>query len=299
MINLELYRIFYIVAEASNITRASEILNISQPAITKHIKNLEDQLGNPLFIRTKKGVILNEFGEKLFLKVKQALVLIEEAEKEIKVDKAKNNGTIKIGVSTTLTRKYLLKYIDSFHALYPNVIINITNAPTKELIKQLKNGVIDILVCKHPRNLDLDLNYIKLGETKYIFVTNNKYSELLNRRVSVNELVNYPLLLQKEPSNAKDSVSAYFKENNIRIEPKMNIASSNLLVDFLIRGYGIGYVTKLYVNKELENKELYEIKVIPDTETIDYGVMFLKNNILTSHCQKFVQHLNNDKKIDI
>ena len=74
MINLELYRIFYIVAETKNITKASEILNISQPAVTKHIKNLEDQLGNPLFIRTKKGVILNEYGEKIFLNVKHLYV---------------------------------------------------------------------------------------------------------------------------------------------------------------------------------------------------------------------------------
>ena len=83
MINLELYRIFYVVAETKNITKASEILNISQPAVTKHIKNLEEQLGNPLFIRTKKGVILNEYGEKIFLNVKQALNLLSESEKEI------------------------------------------------------------------------------------------------------------------------------------------------------------------------------------------------------------------------
>ena len=72
MINLELYRIFYVVARVKNITKASEILNISQPAVTKHIKNLEEQLGNPLFIRTKRGVILNEYGENIFLKVKQS-----------------------------------------------------------------------------------------------------------------------------------------------------------------------------------------------------------------------------------
>ena len=61
MINLELYKIFYVVAEAKNITKASEKLNISQPAVTKHIKNLESQLKTPLFIRTKKGVVLNEY----------------------------------------------------------------------------------------------------------------------------------------------------------------------------------------------------------------------------------------------
>ena len=125
MINLELYRIFYVVAETKNITKASEILNISQPAVTKHIKNLEDQLGNPLFIRTKKGVRLNEYGEKIFLNVKQALNLLNESEKEISEYKKIDKGTIKIGISTTLTRRYLIKHIKNFHEKYPNIVINI------------------------------------------------------------------------------------------------------------------------------------------------------------------------------
>ena len=160
MINLELYRIFYVVAETKNITKASEILNISQPAVTKHIKNLEDQLGNPLFIRTKKGVILNEYGEKIFLKVKQALNLITESEKEISEYKSLDKGTIKIGISTTLARRYLIKRIKNFHEKYPNVVINIYTDPTKDLIKQLKNGTIDLIISKFPQNKDLDLDYI-------------------------------------------------------------------------------------------------------------------------------------------
>ena len=76
MMNLELYRIFYEVAKLKNITAASEKLKISQPAVTKHIKNLEDSLGETLFIRTKRGVVLTEVGNKIFLKVKQALFII-------------------------------------------------------------------------------------------------------------------------------------------------------------------------------------------------------------------------------
>ena len=71
----------------------------------------------------------------------------------------------------------------------------------------------------------------------------------------------------------------------------MNIASSSLLVDFIELGYGIGFVTKLYIEKELETKKLYEIKVTPDTSEIDYGIILLKNNILTSHCRKFIEYL--------
>lgn len=295
MINLELYRIFFVVANAKNITKASEILNISQPAVTKHIKNLEDALGNPLFIRTKKGVVLNEYGEKIYLNVKQALTLLDESEKEISEYKNINKGTIKIGISTTLARKYLLKYIDKFHELYPNIIIEINTDTTKDLLVKLKNGVIDIIISKFPKNIDLDLEYIKLGSTKYIFACNNDYKELLDREVSVKELVNYPILLQKTPSNSRDSVDKYSKENNINLEPKMNIASSNLLIDFVSIGYGVGYVTKLYVDEELKNKKLYEININPKTENIDYGIIVLKNNVLTSHCNKFIEYLRLNK----
>lgn len=295
MINLELYRIFFVVAELNNITKASEVLNISQPAVTKHIKNLEEQLGNPLFIRTKKGVVLNEYGEKIFLKVKQALTLLEESEKEISQYKAMNIGTIRIGISTTLTRKYLLECLKNFHALYPNVVIDIYTDPTKDLIKKLKNGAIDIIISKFPQTLDFDLEYIKLGKTKYIFVTNDKYYEIPKKRITVDELIKYPLLLQEYPSNSRDSAEKYFKNNNINIEPKMSIASSNLLIDFITMGYGVGYVTKLYVEEALKNKELSEIKVDPDTNTIDYGIILLKNNVLTSHCSKFIQYLKDNK----
>lgn len=291
MINLELYRIFYVVAETKNITKASEILNISQPAVTKHIKNLEELLGNPLFIRTKKGVILNEYGEKIFLNVKQALNLLNESEKEISKYKSLNKGTIKIGISTTLARKYLLKYIKKFHETYPNIVIDIYTDATKDLIKQLKNGVIDIIISKFPQNRDNDLDYIYLDKTKYIFVANEEYSFLSKESIPIKNLVNYPLLLQKIPSNSRDNIEKYLKENNIHIEPKMNIASSNLLVDFIRLGYGIGYVTKLYVEEELKEKKLLEIKVIPDTDEISYGIILLKNNVMTSHCKKFIDYL--------
>ena len=293
--NLELYKIFYVVAEYKNITKASEVLNISQPAVTKHIKNLEDQLGTPLFIRTKKGVVLNEYGEKIFLKVKQALTLLDESEKEIGKYKSIDKGTIKIGISTTLTKKYLLKYLEKFHTEYPNIIVDIYTDPTKELISKLKNGSIDLIISKFPQSIDYDLEYIKLGQTKYIFVANKEYFDLEGKKIKAEELINYPIVLQKSPSNSRVSAEAYFKENNIKIEPTMNIASSNLLIDFIKMGYGIGYVTKLYVDNELKDKKLYEINVMPQPNSIDYGVIILKNNIMTSQCNKFVKYLKETK----
>ncbi|MCM1053015.1 MAG: LysR family transcriptional regulator [Ruminococcus sp.] len=291
MINLELYRIFYIVAVTKNITRASEELHISQPAVTKQLKNLENMLGNPLFIRTKKGVVLNEFGEKIFLKVKQSLSLLDDCEKELSIYKDNNIGTIKIGISTTLTRKYLLSRLAKFHKLYPSICIDIYTDPTEHLLKELKNGQIDFIISKLPSNLDNDFNYIKLGETKYIFVASKDYKSLINKEITITELVKYPIILPKMPANGRINADKYFKENNLKVIPKMNIASSNLLIDFVKIGYGVGYVTKLYVEEELKNKILFEINVKNNTPNISYGIIMLKNNILANHINKFIEFL--------
>ena len=291
MINLELYRIFYVVAESGNITKASKKLCISQPAVTKQIKNLESQLNTPLFIRTKKGVILNECGQKIFLNIKQALTLLDETNQMIKDFTQFNTGTIKIGISTTLMKKYLLKYIEVFHNNYPNIIIDIYTDPTKELITKLKNGTIDLIIGKFPDNYDNDLNYYELGKSKYIFIANKKYYDLENSTLKITDLKKYPILLQEYPSNSRISALKYFEDNNIKIEPKMNIASSSLLIDFINLGYGIGYVTELYVQEELRKGNIIKVNVVPQPNIISFGIISLKNNILTNHCKKFVEIL--------
>lgn len=291
MINLELYRIFYVVAETGNITKASEQLCISQPAVTKQIKNLESQLNTPLFIRTKKGVVLNECGQKIFLNVKHALTLLEETNIKIKEFTELNTGTIKIGISTTLMRKYLLKYVETFHNNYPNVVVDIYTDPTKQLITKLKNGMIDLVIGKFPDNFDKDLNYYELGKTKYIFIANKKYFNLNNIIMKPKDLEKYPILLQEYPANSRISVEKYFENNHVSIESKMNIASSNLLIDFINMGYGIGYVTELYVKDDLKKENLFKINMIPQPENISFGIISLKNNVMTNHCKKFIETL--------
>ena len=253
MINMELYRIFYTVAINQNITKASEELNISQPAVTKHIKNLEDALGVILFNRTRKGVTLTPIGQKLFLEIKKAITTIDNIENEIKICKDNNCGTIRIGISTTLVR-LLMDYINTFYKKYPNIKIEINTDTTKDNIKLLQDGLLDLIICKLPNDLSKDLNFIKLGDSSYEFVANKELYDKIKQPITLLDLTKYPILLQKEPSNSYSSVKNFFKENNLEINSKLNIGSSSLLSDFTKIGYGIGYITKLYIEKELENK---------------------------------------------
>lgn len=289
MINLELYRIFLEVAETGSITKASNNLHISQPAVTKHIKNLEAELGGVLFIRTNTGMTLNNQGNELYIYIKQALTLIDTGENKFKNLEDLEKGIIRIGISTTLTRKFLFEYIKKFHKLYPNILVEIDTDPTLELIKKMKQGKIDFIIAKITKQNDKELDYDILGELHDVFVVNEDYKKLINKKISINELINYPLLIQTEPSNSRYSFNAYCKENNVDLNIAMNIASSSLLIDFIKVGYGVGFLTEEYIKDELNNKTLYKLDIAPKVPSNKFGIMKLKNNILSFSANKLVE----------
>ena len=100
-------------------------LNISQPAISKSIKNLENRLGGSLFIRTKKGVVLTEEGKELYYYIKQAIEFINNGENKFTDLINLKTGCIKIGTSTTIAKEFLLPYLEIFHEKYPSIDIKI------------------------------------------------------------------------------------------------------------------------------------------------------------------------------
>lgn len=108
MINLELYRIFKVVAEEENITKASERLNISQPAVTKHIHNLETLLNEKLFDRYNKGLRLTEVGKKIYNEIKEPLIVLEKIDAKYSKEKSINLGThTKQGTKLTILCLFL------------------------------------------------------------------------------------------------------------------------------------------------------------------------------------------------
>ena len=147
-INMELYKVFYMVAKNGSISATANTLFISQPAITSQIKKLEYQLGVSLFTRTKHGVILTEEGKILFDYVKNGIESIINGENAITNLKKLDTGTIRIGVSTTLCRYILMPYLEKFHEQYPKIDIQINNNLSNNLLKELRNGNLDILVIK-------------------------------------------------------------------------------------------------------------------------------------------------------
>ena len=294
-IDFELYRIFYVVANNGNITKASEELNISQPAISKSIKKLEEQLGGQLFVRTKRGVILTEEGKEFYNYIKQAIEYINNAENKFTDLINLETGCIKIGISTTLTKEFLLPYLEKFHTLYPKIDIKIITSLTSDLITKLKSGLIDIVILNlNDKNYGNDIDIIKCMKINDCFVVNSKYKNLINKEVSLKEINNYPLILQSKGSITREFLDNIAKEKGIIFNPNIELASYSLVVEFAKIGLGIGYVTKEYIKDELNNKKLFELKTKEKIPSRYIGIALSKNHLPNFSTKKLIEIIRKD-----
>lgn len=286
-VDLELYRVFYAVAKHKHMTKASEELHISQPAISQSIKKLEDQLGGTLFLRSNKGMGLTEEGKMFYEYVKGALELINNAENEFTSFKDLSKGEIKIGCSTTLTKLVLMNALKDFHLDYPNININITNDLTSNLINDLKLGKLDFIIFNESNIKETNLNLEKIKELKQGFIYNPEfYDDNIN---NFEDLNNIPLILQKEESNSRKLLDYIALQNNVKLIPKMEVVSQELITEFTNIGLGIGFAIIDLAKKNYKNiKELNINKKIPN---INVYLATNKSVSLTFASKMFIKYL--------
>lgn len=147
-----------------NISKASNFLHISQPAISKSIKKLEQELDMTLFYRTPKGVNLTENGKIFFEFIKNGVESFMNGEHKLTALNNLETGVLRIGSSTTVTKYFLLPYIEKFHKTFPKIDISITNHLTNTMLSLLKKGSLDLLIVNLPMKFDNSLNIIPCAE---------------------------------------------------------------------------------------------------------------------------------------
>ena len=294
-INFEYYKIFYYVAKNGNITKTAKELMISQPAISKSIKNLEEQLNCSLFNRHKNGVSLTEEGSFLYDEIKSVMKIINSAEKEVEEINNLEKGNLSIGINNTLTQKYLLPYLKEFTKKYPKINIRILTGPPNELIKQAINSLIDIIILHLPYNIPKEFNIINLKGIQDIFVCNNDYDYLKKQKIALKNLNDYPLILLAKGSNGRYYLDNICTNNNVVLNPKFELSSYSLLTEFIKSGMGIGILTKEFIEEELRDNKLFRVNVDIKLPHRYIGAIYLKSKKVNKASQTFLDFLLNKK----
>lgn len=289
-INLELYKVFYYVAKNESITRAANELSISQPAISKSIKTLEEQINTQLFIRKRDGVSLTETGNTIYRKIKEAMELIDSAENDLKSLTNLEYGTINIGASKTIIHEFLMPYIKSFHKDYPNINIRIFTDKTSDLIKKSKMGLIDVIFTNMPFNLPSEFESINVMKLHDCFVANQNFNYLKNKVIDKDSFQKLPLLILTKGATNRIRLDDYCSSNNMIIKPEMEFGSNTLIKEFAIAGFGIGMLTEEHVKEEINNGDLFKLNINFKLKDKYLGLIYNKDN-LNLVSKKFIKYI--------
>ena len=226
---------------------------VSQPAVTKGIKRLEEFLGVKLFIRTSRGVVPTAEGEEFNRICYNSMQNLSTGINKILSLTKLESGTLNIGASSTIVRKLLMPFIKKFTAKYPNVILTITDANSSKLEKYTKNGTVDLSIISEPIIEDGKFEIIPLIKINDCFIANKNCNIDF---LSIEELKTERIILQKRPSNNRDYFEKVCLENNIILSPILEIGSFGLITDFVANDMGIGFTVKEFIKDDIQNKRV-------------------------------------------
>ena len=291
-INLDWYKIFYCVAKNKNISKAANELNISQPAVSKSIKNLEKNLNCNLFVRSNNGVDLTSEGKYILIKIENALNLINEVESDINAINSLEIGKLNIGVSSVILDEYLLPFIVQFNNKYPKIELKILS-DNVDLLEQYRLGLVDVVFTNMPTEyIPKGATVKKLIDLENVFVCNNKYNYLKNKKLKKEDLVNLDLLLLKKDTINRERIDNFCKKNKLKIKPKMELGSNSLIKSFALNGLGIGMIDLEHVKDEIKDGKLFKLDIDIELDN-KYLALFYNPNNNKKSLVEFIKILNN------
>lgn len=283
-INLNVYKVFYICSKCNSFVEASKKLCVSQPAISKQIKNLEDLLGTKLFYRDSNGLVLTNDGKQLYNYIDKSYNYLMAGEKIIKENNNMNVGTIVIGAPAHIASFYLLEYIEEYRETHPNVFFRIVNGTTTELLKGLEDHRIDFVIDSSPINIvNKDMKIISLASFDTCFVTSN------NNNNKETDIKNHKYIMPYERSSIRKNLEKELAKHDVKLNVVLEVETTDLIISSVKREIGTGYVVKQSVKRELEENKLIELKTSYNLPKLELNLVYIED-YLTNLSNYFIKN---------
>jgi len=288
--NLELYRIFYMVATQKNISKAADALYVGQPAVSRAIRKLEDELGVVLFLRNSRGVTLTEEGQILFRHVSGAMSEIQTGETVLERLKSFQSGEFSLSVSTTLFMHFVLPYVKPFMSRYPDFRLKIVDNDTYSTLRLIESDSIDLGFVSRPFN-DKDYDFTPLVEIRDAFIGSRGYLDSLNASGS-KEILSRASLFLLEPGNiTRQYLDHYLHSTGLRLETELETSNMDFLIEMAKLGLGVTHVIQNLVADELASGSLVEVLLDPPIPSRDVGIVTKRGKPLSLAAGRFAKFL--------
>lgn len=287
--NLSLYYIFHTVAKNGNISQAARELFISQPAISKAISKLEQNLNIQLFKRCSRGVTLTQDGEILYQHTQEAFQTLQSGEETLARRQALGISQLRIGVSTTLCKYILLPFLKKYIQANPHVKISISCQSTYQTLALLDENKIDIGLVGEA-GMPKNFSFTPLQDIQDIFVATESYMEHLKQRSNNDDFYQTATFMMLDEENiTRQYVNRVFLEQGMELSNILEVTTMDLLIEFAKIDLGVACVIREFVEEELRKKELVEIPLPLHFAPRQIGFSCRKEDVKNPVVQNFYQ----------
>lgn len=286
-------KVFCTVAETKSFSKTSEIIHLTQPAVSLQVQTLEEIYETKLFDRTSNLITLTEAGEILYKYAKDILSLYAEAAKEIGKITGLLKGSIKIGASTTIGNYLLPNIISDFKKIRVKVNINVLIGNTRRIVDLLNSGIIDIGLVEGETSKQ-KMKIEPFVEDELVFIVPPAHPWTKKKIISILDVTKEPFILREEGSGTRQMIEKYLESHGINIE-NMKIAlilgSTESIKEAVEQGIGISIVSKWAARKEIKYGSLKY--VIPKEERIlrNFSIVLPKNTVLSHASDEFLNYM--------
>ena len=270
-------KVFYTVANRLSFTKAANELNISQPAVTKHIKEIENQLNTKLFDRKGTTIQLTESGKILFIYAEKSRQLYRDLEFAISQLNKQEKGKLKIGASTTIAQYILPEILAKFNSYYKDINIELVTHNSEDIAVLLKNGKIDLgIVEGESKSSYFDYQKFKRDEIVLVGKANHP---LVNKNFKIKDLYDIDLIVREQGSGTQEFIQNQLKKSGIEVQ-KLNIimqlGSSESIKNYLLHSEAMAFLSISTILQELKNDQLSVIDIKNFSIERDFNFITLK-----------------------
>lgn len=256
-------QVFLMVAENLSFSKAAEELFISQPAVSKHIKELESKLNSALFERKGNKVYLTKAGKMTYGYLKKIMQQYEELDFELGRMNDTYKGTLRIGASSTISQYIIPKVIAAFHKRYPKIELFLFNGNSFEIEKYLLENKIEVALVENDSS-QINIKYVDFLDDEIVAVTGTQsaYSKL--KSISLTDFQQIPIVLREKGSGTLEVIQKQLIKNKIKFENLkilIHLGSTEAIKNFLCDFDGIALISEKAIEKELLLKQITKISI--------------------------------------
>lgn len=293
-ITLRKLSVFTKVAETGQVTKASKLLLMSQPAVSMALAELEESAGGPLFLRQGRRLRLNDRGRLLLEPAQEILRHVTNFENLLKESEREPRGLLRIGASTTIGNYLLPSLIARFSGLYPGARASLQVGNTQQIERSLEQGAIDLGLIEGPSHAS-PLKTMPWRDDELVVIAGRKHSMTKQKSVSADMLVSADWIMREPGSGTREVFEAALAERINNINISLELGHTEAIKKAVEAGLGISCLSRLAVQRELENGWLVEIRTPLDLKRT-LTILLRKDSCPTRLLQSFLDMLQVDAK---